>query len=465
MTRMPAWRRLLPAIGLLAAGLAFRLAIAYVARGQGAQDDLATFVSWAGTLATSGPGTFYAQADSANYPPGYMYVLWLVGVLGNGAALVKTTAILADVGIAALLFVAGRRWLGERVGLAAAALYLFVPVTWSDSAIWGQVDAVGALAMLGAILLLVEGWSEPAAAVAGLAIITKPQDLVVLVAVVPVLVRRHLLAVGRGAVAPRGLERLGPGPIRLVTSAAAFLAVVVVGVLPFDVTRFAPESVAGIPGLAQLAGLAGLVGSDAGHYPVITVYAFNLWALVGHPSVATVISTSSGEMGWTSDTIPLVAGIPAFTIGTALLVACGLVVAAGLLFRDDRQAILLGFALAAFAFYALPTRVHERYLLPFFAPAALLAAPSLRWAAGYVALACLNALNLHALLHPGGFAPPAGPLLAWVPNLFTNTPAVVLIVIGQAVGFAIVLVAWLALLRRGARAPGGAPGAPASRET
>ena len=58
---------------------------------------------------------------------------------------------LADIGVAFILFHIVRGWLGEdrperdRLGLIAAALYLFNPVTWYDSAIWGQTDAVGAL--------------------------------------------------------------------------------------------------------------------------------------------------------------------------------------------------------------------------------------------------------------------------------------------------------------------------------
>lgn len=68
--------------------------------------------------------------------------------------LLKLPPIAADLAIAALLYWAGRRWFGDRTGLVAAALYLFIPVTWYDSAIWGQVEAVGTLAMLAALVLL-----------------------------------------------------------------------------------------------------------------------------------------------------------------------------------------------------------------------------------------------------------------------------------------------------------------------
>ncbi|HTS14027.1 MAG TPA: hypothetical protein VMH24_00040, partial [Candidatus Sulfotelmatobacter sp.] len=163
----------IPAIAiLLLVGLALRLIIAYVLfPGSGFQSDIGSFTSWALTLAHGGPGGFYANAGFADYPPGYLYVLWLLGSIGSGLAgllgggtitlggvvlplpdtivggLIKLPAIAADLGIAYLLYRLVRRWLGARsdargAALGAAALYLFNPVTWYDSALWGQIDAV-----------------------------------------------------------------------------------------------------------------------------------------------------------------------------------------------------------------------------------------------------------------------------------------------------------------------------------
>ena len=47
--------------------------------------------------------------------------------------------------------------------------------------------------------------------------------------------------------------------------------------------------------------------------------------------------------------------------------------------RPDRQTILVGLAVLAIAFFVVPTRVHERYMFPFFAVAAILAGVSWRW--------------------------------------------------------------------------------------
>ena len=426
-------RRHLPLLAIIGGGLALRLWLAFVVfPGQGLTGDLSLFQSWATTLAKVGPGAFYSSAGSANYPPGYMYVLWALGNLGGpfgsllGVSsdqavplLLKLPAIAADVGIALLLVWAGRRWFGGRAGLLAAALYLFIPVTWYDSALWGQVDAVGAFLMLASVILLAEGWSEPAAALAALAVLVKPQDAIILVIVVPVLLRRHLLRAGSGPVpilGPHlsGLDRrLGgllreQGPVRLASAALAAAVAGILPLLPFDIARLAPTSLADVPVLGHVAGLIGLFASAGSQYSVLTANAYNVWALIGPTPLASAVGSTGGS--WTADSL-LVAGVPAVAIGAALLVCVGLLVAGGLLVRDGWLPILLGFTLVAFAFYALPTRVHERYLFPFFASGALLVAGSTVRAVGYVGVGLANTVNLHAVLASGlsiGFGSGAG---------------------------------------------------------
>ena len=405
---------------LLGLALALRLVLALVVfPGQGLSSDLGFFESWATTLAKVGPGAFYGTASSANYPPGYMYVLWLVGVIGSAFGsssaqatllLLKVPAILADIALAGILYAAARRWFGVRPGLLAAAIYLFIPVTWYDSALWGQVDAVGTLVMVAALVLLVEGWSEPAAALAAFSLLVKPRDAIILVVVIPVLVRRHLLRRGSGpipALGPRVAavdRRLGgllteQGPIRLATSAAAAALAGILPLIPFDIGRYAPASLADVPVISQVAGLIGLVVADGGQFSYLTANAYNAWALVGGHSLASIIGGSGGS--WTPDSLLVVGSLQAVTLGALLLAGAGLFVAIGLLVRADRLAIILGFTLVAVAFYVLPTRVHERYLFPAFGSGALLAAMAARWAWGYLGLGLLNTINLHAVLAGG----------------------------------------------------------------
>ena len=397
-------------LALLALGLALRAMLAFVVFPmQGFATDMAMFWQWAQALAAGGPSTFYASVQSANYPPGYLYVLWLLGVIGQ-PGLLKVPAMLADVGIATLVYVLATRLRDRRAGLIAAALFLFVPVTWYDSALWGQVDAVGTLVAVAALVLLVDGWSEAALATAALAVLVKPQYAITLGIVIPVVVRRHLVRQGSGPRPRLGarLRRLDTalggvltdqGPRRLVSSGVLAGIVGLVVILPFDLVRYAPTSLADVPIIANVAGLAGLFGRLGSEYSVLTANAFNPWALVGEPSLRAVMAAASGS--WLADSLPVLGGLPAVTVGASLLAVVGALVVAGLLIRDGAVPILLGFTILALAFFVLPTRVHERYLFPFFATGAVLAAPSIGRLAGFLGIGALTTANLNAVLAGG----------------------------------------------------------------
>ncbi len=184
--------------------------------------------------------------------------------------------------------------------------------------------------------------------------------------------------------------------MRLGTSAVVAGLALILPIVPFDIARFGPASLADVPVLGQLGGLAGLYASAGGEFAVLTANAYNAWALVGSNPLATAIGAQGGS--WTPDSVAVLGGVPAVLVGAGLLALVGLVVAFGLLIRDDRLAIVLGFALVAFAFYALPTRVHERYLFPFFAAAALLVSGAAARALAYGIVGVANAINIHAVL-------------------------------------------------------------------
>ena len=74
--------------------------------------DIGFFKFWAEQLASRGPEDFYAPGEFHDYPPGYMWVLWLFGEFdeavglseGQWEYLLKLPAILVDLGSAYLLY-------------------------------------------------------------------------------------------------------------------------------------------------------------------------------------------------------------------------------------------------------------------------------------------------------------------------------------------------------------------------
>jgi hypothetical protein len=140
--------------------------------------------------------------------------------------------------------------------------------------------------MLAAILALADGWTEPAVLLSVLAVLVKPQDAIVAVVLLPVLLRRHVLRAGSGPAPVLGRRtaaldrRLGgaltdQGPLRL---GVALLLGAVVGIallIPFDIWTFAPAGLTDVPVIGHIAGLLGLFGNVSGQYDVLTANAFN----------------------------------------------------------------------------------------------------------------------------------------------------------------------------------------------
>ena len=480
---------------ILLGGLVLRLVIDFVLiPGQGFRDDLRLFEEWASTLATVGPGAFYHNTLPAGlspgylYTPGYLYVLWVVGAVARAVAgitgetqaaslqqLIKLPAIMADVAIAFVLYQVAGRWSSRRAGAIAASLYLFIPITWYDSAVWGQVDAVGTLLLLVSIVLLIRGWSEPSLVVAVAAAVTKPQYVIGLVVVGSVLIGRHLIRSGSGPI-----PRLGPiagkfdrrlggwftqqqGLRRLAAAFVSAIVAFLILVVPFDLSALAPDRFAHLPVVGDIAGFLILVRSAAGYYPYLTVNAFNGWAFIGSTPLVDGLAHGSTR---TLDAIQVIGPVSAVVVGAALMAAMTLLVSAVLVLRNGRDAILVGFTVLALAFFILPTRSHERYLFPALASGALLAATSVTWRTWLIALGLAQAANVHAVLTLPQYG---GPGLAQAPlALELQSPAAIValstiqtvLLVAATVGFVqrfaapALIEGWAALRRRWIGPPG-----------
>ncbi|HWP62464.1 MAG TPA: phospholipid carrier-dependent glycosyltransferase [Candidatus Binatia bacterium] len=404
---------------LLGAGLALRLVIVLLLPGAGFGVDLDAFRFWAANLAQEGPFGFYDRGFFIDYTPGYLYVLWLLGYLGQLAGslgdLVKIPAILADVVLAWLVHrlvveLGGSR----RAALLGAAIVIVNPITWFDSAVWGQVDAVGAIPLLLGLRELWRGRSERAAVLATVAAVVKPQLGILAILVGVVVLRRSLFGTPPGTIRPvasdaeagagaapavaagpggilghwRAFEAGPHGPLRIATSALA---------------AFATATLLSVPFGLSFVGLLGRVAEAAGGYPYLTVNAYNLWALVERGGLGLAANGA-----WLCDAVAgdpcppgsaiLVGPVWAVFVGTALLLVALAAITALAAYRPDPRTLTIALAALAVVFFVVPTRVHERYLFPFFAVGAVLAAVSLRWRVVYAVLAVANGLNLYVVL-------------------------------------------------------------------
>ncbi len=375
---------------VLALGLALRLIIAYLLPGSGLHNDLGAFRFWAGELAAHGPWGFYDRDFLHDYTPGYMYVLWLVGLVGQAfggvsVELIKVPPILADLAIGWLAWSMIRELGGrERIALAAAFVAVVNPISWFDSVVWGQVDSFGVVFMLLGLRELWRDRPERAAFWTVVAAIIKPQLGILVPLVAIVTIRRALRPKGG-----YGDEAATGHPLRIVTTGVVGLGTAILIALPFGLTPI---------GLIQQLLTAG------GTYPYLSVNAFNPWALI--PGDTGYSLANSGL--WVCD-LPLGADacgsgtavfgvVPAILVGTALLLAGIAAVLVVAWRRPDRLTLLVGLAVLSLAFFVLPTRVHERYVYPFFAVGIILAAISPRWRPAYVAMSLGLLANMYVVL-------------------------------------------------------------------
>lgn len=352
---------------VLAGGLVARLVLLPIPN----TDDDTVFQTWSRVVTVDGFHTIYDVYDpvgnpmrECQYPPGYLYVLWLVGTVYQLALspefqqetiaflmMLRVPTVVADLALGALLFFSVRSWRGPLAAIAVHATYTFLPATVLDSTIVTQIDAVQSLLMVTTILLLVGGRTAASVACLTLAILTKPQTAIL----VPV--------VFGTAVLNRSWRQLVQG---ILASAGVALALS----LPFLLNGRAAE-------------LVRVLVTPVGTAPYLSLNAYNFWWLV-----------MIGD-GWQSDADPLIGGVSGRVVG---LVMFGLATAAALVLiaRDrGRETILLASAFVAFSFFMLCTEMTERYSLacvPFF----LLLAPSgwgYRWISALLAITV--SLNLY----------------------------------------------------------------------
>ena len=175
----PAWDKTI--LLLLALAAVTRMAMAALIPGYGV--DIGCFTSWANEMYRVGPTQFYVSEGFSDYPPGYMLVLWPLGLLGSlmgtGATgfMVKLPPILTDLVSIALLYAFASKHLNRRSALTLAAIYALNPLVYATGAAWGQVDSLPALLLMMVILLAFKGKWSWALPIYVLAVLMKPQAL------------------------------------------------------------------------------------------------------------------------------------------------------------------------------------------------------------------------------------------------------------------------------------------------
>ncbi|QAY67408.1 phospholipid carrier-dependent glycosyltransferase [Paenibacillus protaetiae] len=246
----------------LAAGfiLAFAVRLWIGASNPGYVNDLKTFMFWAQRASDGGLSHFYEKGMFADYPPGYIYVLYVLGTIQHWLGLADTSigarvlykfpAILADLISGLLLYRLGARRIGRTAAFGLAMLYIWNPAVIADSAAWGQVDSVFAFVLVLSLFGIARGRLTAGTVWFAIAALVKPQAFIF----TPVLLLTywHSRSGKRAAAA-------------VLSGFAAFLLLAA----PFFWSN------------GGVRGLIDLYTSTLSSYPYATLNAFNLYMLTG----------------------------------------------------------------------------------------------------------------------------------------------------------------------------------------
>jgi predicted membrane-bound dolichyl-phosphate-mannose-protein mannosyltransferase/Gpi18-like mannosyltransferase len=328
----------------------------------GYKNDISSYESWALQMASEGPAGIYRAGYFLDYPPGYLYALWLMGIIANAAGaggvvlrmIVEAPALVADFVLALLVFVFVRRTAPARRTAAYVAMLLVAanPALGFDTVIWGQSDSALTVVIMLSAALALDGEFELAWGLAALSVLVKPQALMY----VPVLALWTLLKLPYA---------------QWWRPVLAVAIVAMVGVLPFQL---------GHPWYWILS----LYHSTAAYYHETSVNAFNLMALIG------------GLRKPDTDTL---AGLSYFSLGMGLLVPLYAFIGWRLWNERSLRGMMFAIFAAVFGFFLLAPRMHERYLYAGLVFAAPLAVEGAEMATVFAILTATCLFNLAYVLH------------------------------------------------------------------
>ncbi|MBR5520641.1 MAG: phospholipid carrier-dependent glycosyltransferase [Oscillospiraceae bacterium] len=170
---------------LLVTGFAVRSALAW--RDYAFWYDVGCFKAWADCTTYYGLGQMYHSGIFLDYPPGYMYVLYLTKIIQSIFSIdynsvlytyiIKLPAMLADIGGGYFIYRLAIEKKSKKWALFTAACFIFCPATIYNSAVWGQIDSYYTLLLVAALYFVYKDSTVKAAVAYALALITKPQSL------------------------------------------------------------------------------------------------------------------------------------------------------------------------------------------------------------------------------------------------------------------------------------------------
>jgi len=349
--------------------------------------DVNIFKYWGDQIVAGGfTETYNTLKDSIDYPPLYVYVLFIASSIKNLFAgteiqgivysfLLKLTPIIADCVIGVIIYKMCNKTISAEWKAFIVAAWILNPVVIADSAVWGQVDSVLAMFVLLAVYCAQEKKFLFSGLWLGLGVMLKPQAIIVAPIIFFILLRYFIIE----------KHSWGQKFARLGFTVLGFIAGAVTPCLPF-MFKMGPVETELLGKTLKLPWILSLFIGTANHYSYTSVNALNFWFLLGK--------------NWIADS-EKVANISLFSWGMAAIVMICIVIWVFFLMYKKKDYMPYVFAGVLYIFVAMfAPRMHERYFFPavaFFAVAFVLSNNRI-WLWVYTALSAFGFLTVIEVL-------------------------------------------------------------------
>lgn len=348
--------------------------------------DMNNHIDWGIRFFEYGPSKFFAPESNVwsftwpNQPPGTIYmfagirklfelifsIFWWINVKIPAfpsiiityfesnlyPALLKLPGIISDFGIAILIYKLIKTVKSEKIAILGALMFLFNPVVWYNSSVWGQTDPIINFFALLAFFYLLKRKLIPAIFFLAISFYIKI-SLAIFIPIFAIVAIRQRYSVREW------LKSIG------VT-----LLVIGVATLPFS----HGEPFSWLLNLYQ----HNILGQQL---QVITANAFNLWAAIAgiHERPQTLMFGPLTYQMW----------------GTLLFII-GYIPSLLLVYKkQDLKSVVWALVIASFGSFMLLTNMHERYLYPFFPVFTILAVLETSLIPIYWFISGLSLINLY----------------------------------------------------------------------
>lgn len=266
-------------------------------------------------------------------------------------ALLKLPAILADLGIGYLIYVFLKNK-SNKIAIIAASVFLFNPVIWYNSSLWGQTDSIVNFFSLASLLVLCQKKLKLAVFLLSISLFIKFS----LVILLPVFL---IVALGQKYPLKEWIKAIG-------------ISLFIIGILTIPFSGGEPFSWLISIYQKKVLGL---------QLPIITANAFNFWDLIFgiHAKRDTLM------IGFVN--IKVVGYILFFITCIPLLIK--------VYRKQDVETVLTASFLVVFSSFIFLTGIHERYLYPIFPILTILIFRKKDWLKWLVILSILHLINLY----------------------------------------------------------------------